>query len=203
MVTTQIIARGIIDKKIIDAMMKVPRHLFVPAEYVSEAYNDCPLPIGYRQTISQPYIVAFMTEKLELDGDDKVLEIGTGSGYQAAVLAEIVDSVFTVEIIKALSKRAQEVIKKLGYKNVFFKVGNGWFGWKEHAPYDAIIVTAAADTIPVELVNQLKNGGRMVIPIGPQFSLQFLYLIEKKLNRISIKNLLPVRFVPLIKESEE
>lgn len=197
MVKEQIIARGIKDRKVIKAMMEVPRHLFVPEKYRKEAYGDYPLPIGFGQTISQPYVVAFMTEAVELKSNYKVLEIGTGSGYQAAVLAEIVDSVFTVEIIGELSKRARKVIGELGYKNVFLRVGNGWYGWKEHAPYDAIIVTAAADSIPSALVEQLKDGGKMIVPIGPQFSLQFLYLIEKRKGEINTKSLLPVRFVPL------
>lgn len=201
MVRKQITARGIKDERVLAAIGKVPRHKFVPKSQVRHAYEDYPLPIGYGQTISQPYIVALMTELLQLSPKDKVLEIGTGSGYQAAVLAEIVDSVFSVEIIRKLGESARQRMKNLGYKNVAVKVADGYYGWREHAPYDAIIVTAAAEYIPPPLLEQLKEGGRMVIPIGPVFFVQNLVLVEKKRGRITTRNIIPVRFVPLRRTS--
>ncbi len=196
MVEEQIIARGVKDKKVIEVMKKVPRHLFVPEEYRQYSYEDEPLPIGEGQTISQPYIVAYMTEILELKEDDKVLEVGTGSGYQTAILAEIVKEVYTVEIIESLSKRAQKVLKELGYENIYFKIGDGTYGWKEHSPYNAILVTAAPSKIPESLQNQLDDGGRMIIPVGSFF--QELVLVIRQKNKFKKKKLIPVRFVPLV-----
>jgi protein-L-isoaspartate(D-aspartate) O-methyltransferase len=199
MVHDQIRSRGITDEKVIAAMQKVERHRFVPAEYRAEAYEDYPLPIGDGQTISQPYIVAFMTEALELKPTDKVLEIGTGSGYQAAILAGICDSVYTVEIFQSLALSAITVLNELGYLNVSVKVGDGYQGWAEHAPYDGIIVTCAPGQIPEKLQQQLAEGGRMIIPIGGDYT-QELILLEKGNGKIQKKNVLPVRFVPMIDE---
>jgi protein-L-isoaspartate(D-aspartate) O-methyltransferase len=196
MVKTQIANRGILHSGTLKAMRNVPRHEFVPASYKHQAYRDGPLPIGHGQTISQPYIVAFMTQVIQPRAHFKVLEIGTGSGYQAAILAEIVDSVFTIEIIPELGKQASSRLQKLGYKKVFCKIADGYFGWKEHGPYDAIIVTAAATYIPPPLISQLKVGGYMVIPVGHPFQVQQLMLILKKENKFSSKTLFPVRFVP-------
>lgn len=201
MVETQIKSRGVKDQKVLRAMEKVPRHKFVLTELVDEAYIDDPLPIGESQTISQPYIVAYMTEQLQLKQSDKVLEIGTGSGYQAAVLAEIVDSVYTIEIIDALAKNAEKVIKELNYKNVFVKSGDGYKGWPEQAPFDAIIITAAPTKIPQPLVDQLAIGGRMILPIGNLY--QELVLLTKTESGIQKKTLLPVRFVPMTGEIEK
>jgi protein-L-isoaspartate(D-aspartate) O-methyltransferase len=196
MVENQIIARGVRDDKVIQAMRKVERHLFVPENLKSYAYDDEPLPIGDGQTISQPYIVAYMTEALELKGEERVLEIGTGSGYQTAVLAEIAKDVHTVEIVDALSRKAQDLLHKLGYQNIRFKVGDGTFGWKDYAPYDAVIVTAAPPAVPRTLQDQLVNHGRMVIPVGAGF--QELVLVTRENKNFRKKKLLPVRFVPLI-----
>lgn len=196
MVTEQIEYRGIKDTSTIKAMRTVKRHLFVPENNVRRAYDDGPVPIGYGQTISQPYIVAYMTELIHPKPSHKVLEIGTGSGYQAAVLSEIIDSVFTVEIISELGITASERLKNLGYNNAVVKIDDGYFGWEEHAPFDAIIVTAASEYIPPPLLDQLKNGGRMVIPIGSPFMVQWLMLVEKDGEKIITKNLIPVRFVP-------
>lgn len=197
MIQEQIIARGIKDPKVISAMQKVERHLFVPLIYRSQAYDDGPLPIGHGQTISQPYIVAFMTEALDLKPTDKVLEIGTGSGYQAAILSQIAGEVYTIEILKPLADEARQRLKKLGYDNIQVKHGDGYLGWPEYAAFDKIIVTAAPDQIPMELVRQLKVGGKMVVPIGSFF--QELYLITKTQEGFSKKALLPVRFVPMVK----
>jgi protein-L-isoaspartate(D-aspartate) O-methyltransferase len=197
MVRTQIIERGVADTAALRAMRTVPRHLFVPEGWIEEAYDDRPLPIGYGQTISQPYIVAYMTELVKPRRAQRVLEIGTGSGYQAAVLAEIVDSVFTIEIITELAKPAAERLKALGYKNLVVKNADGYFGWKEKAPFDAIVVTAAAEYIPPPLIAQLKDGGVMVIPVGTPFLVQTLTLVEKRGNKIATRSLIPVRFVPL------
>jgi len=196
MVETQIIDRGISDTKTIESLKKVPRHLFVPAEYEKDAYGDYPLPIGYGQTISQPYIVAYMTEVVEPSRKMKVLEIGTGSGYQAAVLAEIVDTVYTIEIVKELAKESDNRFKMLGYKNITGKAGDGYNGWIEHAPFDIIIVTAAIDIIPEPLIDQLAENGRLVIPVGSPSSGQELKLLRKRNGKIDITTLLPVRFVP-------
>lgn len=200
MVQRQIEERGISDPAVLAAMRRVPRHLFVPPEIMDEAYEDRPLPIGYDQTISQPYIVALMTELLNVKRGGKVLEVGTGSGYQAAVLAEIVDSVWTIEILEPLARSAGDRLKKLGYGNVTVRCGDGYAGWKEHAPFDAIIVTAAAERIPPPLIAQLKEGGRMVIPVGPAFSIQSLFLVEKQGGKITTHNVAAVRFVPMIKQ---
>ena len=199
MVHDQIRRRGITDEKVLAAMQKVERHRFVPLDYRAEAYEDYPLPIGDGQTISQPYIVAFMSEALELKAADKVLEIGTGSGYQAAVLAEICDSVFTVEIYPGLAGSASDILQELNYKNVFVRVGDGYEGWSEHAPFNAIIVTCAPKQIPQPLQDQLAEGGRMIIPVGSDYT-QELILLEKKKGKIQKKNVLPVRFVPMIDE---
>lgn len=196
MVRESIEGRGVKDKAVLKAMRTVKRHLFVPPDQAAYAYEDHPLPIGSGQTISQPYMVAYMTEVIKPTPQMKVLEVGTGNGYQAAVLAEIVKQVYTIEIIPELGQSAATRLKKLGYDNVQVKVGNGYHGWEEHAPYDAIVVTAAAEKVPPPLVEQLKDGGRMVIPIGPQFRTQSLLLIEKKNGKISTKKLMPVVFVP-------
>jgi len=197
MVETQIRARGVKDLRVLAAMERVPRHEFVPEAYRHRAYEDTPLPIGHDQTISQPYIVAYMTETLRLKGGEKVLEIGTGSGYQAAVLAEMGAEVYTIEIVKPLADEAEKRLKRLGYKNVHVKWGDGYKGWPEHAPYDAIIVTAAPPKIPEELVKELKEGGRMIVPVGSFF--QELVLITKEKGKVKKKKLLPVRFVPMVK----
>jgi protein-L-isoaspartate(D-aspartate) O-methyltransferase len=197
MVEEQIIARGISDSLVINAMLTVKRHFFVPANLMQLAYNDRPLPIGYGQTISQPYIVAIMTELLEVKKTHRVLEVGTGSGYQAAILSLLADSVFTIEIVEPLARSAKAKLKVLGYKNVIVKCGNGYKGWKEHAPFDGIIVTCAPDEIPPLLLDQLVTGGRMVIPVGSYY--QELFLITKDSAGISEKSIIPVRFVPMIK----
>lgn len=196
MVATQIESRGVRNKAVLYAMRKVPRHLFVPREYEREAYGDYPLPIGYGQTISQPYIVAYMTEVVKPSKNKKALEIGTGSGYQAAVLAELVDKVYTIEIVPELAKESAERLKKLGYKNIICKFGDGYKGWPENAPFDIIVVTAAAEQIPQPLMDQLAEGGRLVIPVGPATAVQELILIEKKNGKTEKKRLTFVRFVP-------
>lgn len=203
MVKTQIRARGITYQPTLDAMLTVPRHLFVPDYLINRAYSDGPLPIGYGQTISQPYIVAYMTSVLKPEKTDKILEIGTGSGYQAAVLAEIADSVFTVEIVPELAARAEKLLKQLGYDNVWVKSGDGYFGWEEHAPYDKIIVTAAPEEVPQPLIDQLKEGGKMIIPVGGVYSYQYLILLEKKKGKVIEKTMLPVRFVPFTRKKGE
>ncbi len=197
MVETQIKARGIKDERVLKAMLKVPRHLFVDEALRDQAYGDFPLPIGEGQTISQPYIVALMTEALELKGNERVLEIGTGSGYQTAILAELALWVYTIERFPTLLERAKKVLKELGYKNISFKLDDGTLGWKEAAPFDAIIVTAASPDIPPPLVEQLAEGGRMVIPIGDEFS-QTLIKGVKKGGKLHTKALEPVRFVKLV-----
>jgi protein-L-isoaspartate(D-aspartate) O-methyltransferase len=198
MVDWQIEARSIKDPNVLTAMRVVPRHAFVRSTEERFAYADNPLPIGYDQTISQPYIVAFMTEALKLTRNSKVLEIGTGSGYQAAVCAEIAHAVYTIEIVEELAESAKKRLKELGYRNVFVKAGDGYYGWPEHAPFDAIIGTAAAGRIPEPLIEQLKPGGRMILPYGSPRDLQYLVLITKdKDGKISRKNVMPVRFVPM------
>lgn len=197
MVEDQIAARGIRDEATLRAMRQVPRHLFVPAAYVSEAYSDRPLPIGYSQTISQPCVVAYMTELSKPARGKTALEIGTGSGYQAAVLAEIVDTVYTIEIVPELAKEAAARLKKLGYENIVTKYGDGYLGWPEHAPFDIIIVTAAADHIPKPLKDQLAEGGRLVMPVGNPATVQELILLTKKNGRITEQRLEQVFFVPL------
>jgi protein-L-isoaspartate(D-aspartate) O-methyltransferase len=198
MVNEQIVKRGIRNPLTLKAMEKVPRHLFVPPEYVSRAYEDNPLPIGHDQTISQPFIVAYMTEIAKPAKWKKVLEIGTGSGYQAAVLAEIVDTVYTIEIIPDLAKQATARLAKMGYKNIVTKEGDGYKGWKEHAPFDIIIVTAADDHIPQPLIDQLAENGRLIMPIGSPSSAQQLVLATKKGGKIESRKLAMVRFVPLL-----
>lgn len=202
MVSSQIADRGIEDRAVLDAMTAVRRHRFVPEYYRGEAYNDYPLPIGEEQTISQPYIVALMTELLTLQKDDKVLEIGTGSGYQAAVLAEIVDSVFTIEIVEPLCRRAAAILDSLEYSNVIVKCGDGYKGWPERAPFDAVIVTCAPEDIPEPLVEQLAEGGRMVIPVGDE-AYQELVLLEKRKGKLERTAIIPVRFVPMTGDAQE
>lgn len=196
MVEQQIEARGINNPRVLEAMQSVPRHEFVPAQQIPQAYQDHPLPIGYGQTISQPYIVALMTEKLDLEPGDKVLEIGTGSGYQAAVLAEITDQVYTVEIIPELAERAAKTLQETGYTEVKTLDADGYYGWEEHAPYDAIVVTAAPDHVPRPLIQQLKDGGRLVIPVGPPGGYQTLWQLTKQGDDVTTRNLGGVRFVP-------
>lgn len=191
------------DEAVLKAMRTVPRHRFVPEEHLDKAYGDYPLPIGYGQTISQPYIVAFMTELLKPKADGVALEIGTGSGYQAAILAQVVKKVYTIEIVKPLADSAAKRLSELGYANIETKHGDGYYGWPEHGPFDAIIVTAAASHIPPPLIEQLKPGGRMVIPVGSPFGSQYLFLIEKaKDGSVTQRNVLPVRFVPLTRAKE-
>ena len=196
MVKTQIQSRGVKDSSTLAAMRKVQRHKFVGTNQVSSAYDDGPLPIGYGQTISQPYIVAYMTEIIKPKSDYTVLEIGTGSGYQAAVLAEIVRKVYTVEIVDKLGREASARLKDLGYRNIEVKIADGYNGWKEHAPFDAIVVTAAAEYIPTPLKEQLKDGGRMIIPVGSPYMTQQLMLIEKTGSKYRTTSMMPVRFVP-------
>ena len=201
MVKQQIAARGVRDPKVLDAMGKVPRHLFVPDKSQDEAYNDYPLGIGFGQTISQPYIVAYMTEQLGLKGHEKVLEIGTGSGYQAAVLAEIADSVFSIEIICELEKQAAHALEKNGYKNVFTRCGDGYAGWPEHAPFDAIILTAAPPEIPRPLIDQLAIGGKLIAPVGK--FVQDLILMTRTEKGIKEEKLIGVRFVPMTGKAQK
>jgi len=200
MVKIQIIGRGIKDERVIEAMFKVPRHLFVPDEMKAHSYADTPLPIGEGQTISQPYIVALMTELLRIGPQSKVLEIGTGSGYQTAILAEIAREVYTVEIIEPLHKRAVETLKSLGYTNIHAKCGDGYFGWEEHAPYDGIMVTAAPKKIPETLIKQLRVGGRLVIPVGEFY--QDLIVVTKTERGTIQESVTGVRFVPMTGEAE-
>ncbi len=203
MLRDQIEGRGITHRETIRAMRVVERHRLVPKDQVINAYKDGPLPIGYGQTISQPYIVAYMTQAISPEKGHKILEIGTGSGYQAAVLAEIVDQVYSVEIIKPLGERAKRDLELLGYKNIHIKIGDGYYGWEEFAPYDAIVVTAAAEFVPPPLLAQLKDGGKMIIPVGSSFITQQLVLVEKGGDRISSRNLLPVRFVPFTRSAND
>lgn len=195
MVNQQIVSRGISDAGVISAMLKVPRHEFVPEGLVAYAYMDSPLPIGQGQTISQPYIVALMTQLLDLKGNEIVLEVGTGSGYQAAILGEIAKEVYTIEILKPLADSAKMRLEKLGYKNIKVICGDGYLGWPQYAPFDAILVTAAPKQIPQPLIEQLKIGGRMVMPLGDIE--QELFLITKTENNIIKKKIIPVRFVPM------
>jgi protein-L-isoaspartate(D-aspartate) O-methyltransferase len=202
MVSTQISNRGITDRETLKAMGKVKRHEFVPLSYRELAYDDRPLPIGFGQTISQPYIVAYMTELAKPAKGIRVLEIGAGSGYQAAVLAEIVDSVFTIAIVPELGQSAKKLLKRLGYNNVTVKIADGYYGWAEKGPFDIIMVTAAAEHIPPPLIEQLKEGGRMIIPVGSPFLVQQLMLIKKRNGQVTTQSLLPVRFVPFTRSSE-
>jgi len=199
MIHDQIEARGIKNKTVLNALRKVERHKFVPIQYQEEAYNDYPLPIGQGQTISQPYIVALMTEALHLKGTETALEVGTGSGYQAAVLAEICKHVYTIEIDDILGKRAQRLLSKLGYTNITVKIGDGYKGWVEHSPFDVIIVTCAPSHIPRPLKDQLAEGGRMIIPVGETLYQELVLLIKKK-GKIIQKGIIPVRFVPMIRD---
>lgn len=194
--------RDITNARVLAVMEKVPRHEFVPVEFRHRAYEDGPLPIGYEQTISQPYVVAFMTEQLEPQPTDRVLEIGTGSGYQAAVLAELVKEVFTIEIVEPLAKRAAADLKRLGYTNVLVHFGDGFKGWSEAAPFDAIIVTCAPEDVPQPLVEQLKDGGRMIIPVGG-IGEQKLVLLRKAGGKLETRAMLPVRFVPMTGEAQK
>jgi len=201
MVVRQIQGRGVEDPLVLNAMKVVPRHLFVPIQYRQNAYEDHPLPIGKGQTISQPYIVAFMTAALHLKPKDRILEIGTGSGYQAAVLAEMGCDVYSVEIIASLGERAKKTLRRLGYKNVHIRIGDGYKGWPEKAPFDAVIVTCAPEEIPPALIQQLNEGGRLIIPVGESGSIQQLVLAVKEGDRLVSRSVLPVRFVPMVKGS--
>jgi len=185
------------DLRVIESMRETPRHFFIPEDQRDRAYADHPLPIGFDQTISQPSLVAFMTEQLRPEPGDRVLEIGTGSGYQAAVLSRLVAEVYSIEIVEPLADRAAQTLSALGYKNVHTRAGNGYLGWPEEAPFDAIIVTCAPDDIPPALTDQLREGGRMLIPVGPQTAPQELYLLEKREGKIKKRSILPVRFVPM------
>lgn len=200
MIVNQIEARGIKDKRVLAAMRKVERHQFVADQLRRFAYIDSPLPIGEGQTISQPYIVALMTELLELKGDERVLEIGTGSGYQAAILAELCKHVYTIEILKPLATRAKALLEELGYANIAVRCGDGFLGWDEFAPFDGIIVTCAPTEVPPPLIEQLNDGGRLVIPVGGAY--QELRLIEKKEGKLITKIITPVRFVPMLRKEK-
>ena len=200
MVYSQIEKRGIKDTRVLQALGKVPRHLFVPEQYRDRAYGDFPLPIGEGQTISQPYIVALMSQVLKLDGTEKVLEIGTGSGYQAAVLGELAKEVYTIEIEKPLGEKARNILAQMGYQNVHVNVGDGYKGWPQHSPFDAIIVTCAPTSVPAPLVEQLAEGGRMVIPVGEAGN-QHLVLLTKTRGGVEQKKIIPVRFVPMTREN--
>lgn len=200
MVREQLVSRGISDPGVLSVFRKVPRHAFVPQQYLRSAYSDQPLPIGEGQTISQPYIVAYMTEILDLKPGNKVLEIGTGSGYQAAILAELGADVYSVELIKPLAENTGKILAASGYTKIHLKTGDGYLGWPEYAPFDAILVTCSPSEIPPPLKQQLAEGGKMIIPVGEQFTIQYLYLLEKKNGKIKQRNVLPVRFVPMVNE---
>jgi protein-L-isoaspartate(D-aspartate) O-methyltransferase len=203
MVDRQLVSRGITDRRVLDALRKVPRHLFVPEEFRQLAYEDHPLPIGLEQTISQPYIVALMTELARVESNHTVLEIGTGSGYQAAVLSVLVKRVYTIEYLAPLGEAARKRLAELGYDNVEVRIGDGYRGWPERKPFDSILVTAASEEVPQPLIDQLKPGGRLVIPVGRQADAQILQVLEKDLNgKITRKDTIPVRFVPLVKGEE-
>lgn len=202
MVEKQIRARGVTDQLTLHALLNVERHLFVPENLIPYAYDDRPLPIGEGQTISQPYIVGFMTSAINPQKNDKILEVGTGSGYQAAVLSRIVSQVYTIEIIPELAERAQVIFKELGYDNIFTRIGDGYHGWPEEAPFDAIIVTAAAENIPPALIEQLKIGGKLIIPVGPASKVQSLQLITRGDKKNKAQILFPVRFVPFTREGD-
>ena len=202
MISNQIVSRGIKDTQLIEAMRKVPRHLFVPENRRDSAYDDRPLPIGEGQTISQPYIVAFMTKALNLSLEDMVLEIGTGSGYQAAILAEIVREVYSIEVIPGLGEAARERLEKMGYKNISVKIGDGYEGWPEKAPFDGVIVTCAPEKIPKSLIDQLAKGGRMIIPVGEKRGIQKLVLIRKDKGMVIKKEVMDVLFVPMVRHEK-
>jgi protein-L-isoaspartate(D-aspartate) O-methyltransferase len=195
MVRLQLRGRGIKDERVLAAMLKVPRHEFVPPSLADAAYEDSPLPFGLGQTISQPYLVAVMTEALALKGSEKVLEIGTGSGYQAAILAELVSEVYTIEIVPELAQSAKETLTRLGYRNIQFRTGDGYQGWPQAAPFDRVIVTAAPSRVPQPLIDQLQLGGRMVIPVGTED--QQLMVVEKQASGVTTRTTIPVRFVPM------
>ena len=203
MVARQLKLRGISHAKVLEAMGRVPRHEFVPLMLRSAAYADRPLPIGHDQTISQPYIVAFMTEALDPKPADRVLEIGTGSGYQAAILAGLVAQVYTIEIVAPLGERARKDLERLGYRNVHVRVGDGYEGWPAHAPFDAIIVTCSPEHVPQPLVDQLRDGGRMIIPVGDPVIGQELVLLEKRGGQVVRREVMPVRFVPMTGKAQE
>jgi protein-L-isoaspartate(D-aspartate) O-methyltransferase len=203
MVREQIEARGITDARVLAALARVPRHAFIPEGQRREAYEDWPLPIGHGQTISQPYIVAFMTATLDPKPGDRVLEVGTGSGYQAAVLSLLVAEVFSIEIVEPLARRAEADLKRLGYANVTVRAGDGYRGWPEAAPFDAIIVTCAPEEVPQALVDQLKPGGRMIVPVGSRWGAQELYLLRKTPGGLKRQAVLPVRFVPMVRGRPE
>ncbi len=198
MVETQIKARGVKDPRVLSAMLKVERHLFVPQESAAAAYADQPLPIGEGQTISQPYIVALMTELLDLKGEERVLEVGTGSGYQAAILAELAREIYSIEIVETLASSAKDLLQSLGYRNIMIKTGDGYMGWPEVAPFDAIMVTCAPEHVPKPLLDQLKEGGRLVLPVG--FHSQELKKVTKRSGTIQTENVIPVMFVPMTGE---
>jgi len=203
MVETQLLVRGIKDERVLEAMRKIPRHRFVPARMEHRAYEDNALPIGEGQTISQPYIVAYMTEALKLTGGEKVLEIGTGSGYEAAVLAELGCRVYTIEIIDELARMAERHLHEAGYAQVHVRTGDGYFGWPEEAPFDAIIITAAPERVPETLVEQLKPGGKLVVPVGPEYGVQnLLRLTKTEAGSVVTDTLIPVVFVPMTGEIE-
>jgi protein-L-isoaspartate(D-aspartate) O-methyltransferase len=198
MVNDQLITRGISDPRVLEAMRSVRRHEFIPEQYRELAYDDSAVPIGLEQTISQPYVVAFMTEQLDLHPQHKLFELGTGSGYQAAVASLLVQEVYTVEILPSLAQRARSLLTKLGYENVSVRAGNGWAGWPGAAPFDRIIVTAAAAELPQQLLDQLRPGGKLIMPLGAEHAVQNLVLVKKSITgELSIQELLPVRFVPV------
>jgi protein-L-isoaspartate(D-aspartate) O-methyltransferase len=199
MVERQLAGRGITDERVLQVMREVPRHRFVPEDLWDMAYRDTPLPIGYSQTISQPYIVAYMTQMLHLTPDDRVLEVGTGSGYQVAILSRLAEHVYTIERVEGLAIRAEQVVKELGYDNITFRIGDGGYGWPEAAPFDAIIITAAAPEVPQPLVDQLASGAPLLAPIGPT-GYQELIRLTKQGERTQVENLVPVAFVPLVGE---
>jgi protein-L-isoaspartate(D-aspartate) O-methyltransferase len=201
MVAEQIVARGVADPRVLAAMRKVPRHLFVPDAVRPSAYDDSPLPIGFDQTISQPYIVAYMSEILQVAPDHRVLEVGTGSGYQAAILGELAREVYTIEIVPELAERARATLESLGYANVHVQVGDGYLGWPEHAPFDRIMVTAAPDHVPQPLVEQLADGGRLVLPVGRGD--QWIRVLTRRGDRVTEQTTIPVRFVPLVRKPGE
>ena len=201
MIKNQLQSRGIRDDAVLEVMRSVERHNFVPENYRDRAYSDGPLPIGHGQTISQPYIVAFMTEQLQVSSQHKILEIGTGSGYQAAILGELAKHVFTIEIIPELAEDAKNILNHLSYKNITVRAGDGYKGWPEEAPFERIMVTAAPTEVPQELIDQLAPGGRMILPVGAQFLVQYLWVIEKDdQGTVTKEKILPVRFVPMVKE---
>ena len=203
MVAGQIAARGVKDPRVLDAIRAVPRHEFVPATLREDAYGDSPLPIGHGQTISQPYIVALMTELARPSPSDRVLEVGTGSGYQAAVLSQLVARVFSIELVDPLAQSAASTLRRLGYGNVTVRSGDGYLGWPDEAPFDIIIVTAAPEEVPAALLAQLKPGGRLIVPVGRVWDVQDLQLIEKDATgRVSTRSVIPVRFVPMVKKRE-